>query len=140
MKKQLSIVALAGFALLSLGGCDGSQQAGQQAPSSSSTLTLPGKTARATLTVTPGSVSTCENGAHVNPEVTWQRVDTTVKNTKVTVSSPGSADEKLFASGGFGGSAKAGDWVVPGVTFHLYDADTGAALGNYTVHASPCTN
>ena len=140
MKKQLSIVALVGFTLLSLGGCDDSSSAGQQTPLSSSASTLTAKPARATLTVMPGSVSNCEDGAHINPEVTWQWIDVTVKNTKVTVSSPGSADEKLFANGGFGGSARAGDWVVPGVTFHLYDADTGAALANYTVRASHCTN
>ena len=149
MKKQFLIVAMIGFAPFILAGCDRSQPETPRLPSPGSSAhqasspvdtTTATSSMRATLTVIPGSVSTCVKGTHINPEVTWQRIDPAVKNTRVTVSSPGSSNEKLFATGGFGGSVKAGDWVVPGVTFHLYDADTGAALSSYTVAALPCTH
>lgn len=144
MKQQLLTTVLIGFASLLLVACGGPQSTGQQTAGQQSSATngalasAETKTVRATLTVVPGGVSTCEKDAHVNPTVTWQRIDTAVKNTKVTVSSPGSSDEKLFATGGFGGSAKAGDWVVPGVVFNLYDADTGSKLASYTMLAKPC--
>lgn len=149
MKKQLLIVALAGFASLSLVACGGAQSSGKQGnPVSSSSggvaaaaaPATAAAAARATLTVMPGSVSSCAKDAHINPEVSWQRIDATIMSTKVTVSAPGSSEEKLFAAGGFGGSAKAGDWVVPGVTFRLYDAGSGTLLASYTVRAVPCAN
>ncbi|MBD8897663.1 hypothetical protein [Rhodanobacter sp. DHG33] len=139
MKRQ-ALIAVMTIVSFSVAGCGGSQQSGRQASASDSGGASVQKGARATLTVTPSGVSTCNAGAHVNPEVTWQRIDVAIKNTKVTVSTPGSSDEKLFATGGFGGSAKAGDWVVPGVTFHLYDADTGGVLASYTEAALPCNN
>lgn len=141
MKKQILVATLHGFALFALAGCSGQQSTGEQG-TGQQTPTAGGasKAVRAALTVTPGSVSTCEADTHINPVVAWQRNDVAIKKTKVTVSAPGSTDEKLFASAGFGGSTKAGDWVVPGVTFRLYDADTSAILASYTVTASPCAN
>lgn len=149
MKRQLLIAAMIGFAPFILAGCDHSKTETPQLPSPGSsvhqasshadTMTVT-NSMRATLTVVPGSVSTCVKGAHIDPKVTWQRIDPAVKSTRVTVSAPGSSVQKLFATAGFGGSVNAGDWVVPGVTFHLYDADTGTDLSNYTVTALPCTH
>ena len=131
MRKNRFIFALTIFIPIMLSGCGNQQPADQEKSGSAN---------RVTLSVVPGSISACKKDARIDPVVTWQTKDTSVKNIKVTVISPGSADEKLFATGGEGGSAKAGDWVVAGVTFHLYDADTGTALTSYTVSALPCTH
>lgn len=138
MKKILMIAACSGIVAFSIAGCGNKQANDQQAPSADID-TVAEKVERATLTVVPGGVSICPDASPVEPEVTWQRIDPAVKGTRLTVSGPDGSDEKLFAIGGFGGSAKAGDWVVPGVTFHLYDADTGAALAAYTMTEVPCS-
>ena len=136
MKTKALVLALVVFFPVLLSGCGSDQNGSQQAPVANSAVDA--QNARATLTVSPDKVSSCEKGAHINPTVTWQRIDTSIKSTKVTVSSLGSSDEKLFSEGGFQGSAKAGDWVVPGVIFRLYDKDSGALLASHTVGTTPC--
>lgn len=88
---------------------------------------------KAALQVVPGTVDNCKVGATIDPMVSWQRIDPSVKSTKVTTDNPANPQERLFAKAGFGGSAKAGNWVVAGTRFHVYDGDTGRLLASYTV-------
>jgi len=136
MKKNVLTFALGLFVPLLLAGCGNQQQNNEKSAEASRPQGT--RAARATLTVSPNSVSSCEKGAHIDPTVGWQRIDTSIQNLRVTVSSPGSGEEKLFSEGGYQGSAKAGDWVVAGVTFRLYDGDKGESLASYTVASAPC--
>ena len=136
MKKKICILALAAFTAVLLSACGNGEQDSRQVEVAGSGAST--QTGRATLSVSPGSVSLCEKDAHIDATVTWQRIDTSIKNTKVTVNSPGSGEEKLFSEGGYEGSEKTGDWVVAGVSFRLYDADSGTPLASYTIGTTPC--
>ena len=96
---------------------------------------------RATLQVIPGTIDSCDVGATIDPMISWQRVDPSIQSTKVTTDNPANPNEKLFARGGFGGSSRAGKWVVAGTRFHVYDEQSGVELASYTVRTSKsCPN
>lgn len=136
--KGMGLLACCALASLMLVGC------GQgQPPVDAATTSGAAKgdaSAKATLQVVPGTVDSCEVGATIDPVVSWQRIDPAVKNTKVTVDSPGNPESKLFSEAGFKGSASAGNWVVAGTRFRVFDADTGAELASYAVTTTKSCN
>jgi hypothetical protein len=137
MKKSILFTAFATFASLALAGCNHSSTTGEAKLNVAASTPTVEHAVHALLTLTPGSVSSCQKQARIDPLVKW---NVSVNKVRVTVSAPGSNDEKLFSIGGFSGSVKAGNWVVPGVTFRLYNAENGTLLATQTVKASPCTN
>lgn len=137
--KSLNLLVYGALVSLLLAGC-GQGQSSDTASTTSESV-KGDAVAKATLQVVPGTVDSCQPGATITPMVSWQRVDPAVKNTKVMVDSPTAPEQKLFSQAGFGGSARAGDWVVAGTRFHVLDADTGVELVSYTVTTTkPCTH
>ena len=139
MIKGMSLLVFGALASLMLVGCGQGQPQG--AASTTSGNVKGDASAKATLQVVPGTVDSCEVGATIDPVVSWRRIDPAVRNTKVTVDSPGNPEPKLFSEAGFKGSASAGNWVVAGTRFHVLDADTGVELATYTVTTTkPCAH
>jgi len=141
---RVSVLVCGFFASAMLVGC-GQEQTTTEAASSSASVkagsveaSLP---AKAMLQVVPGTVDSCEVGATIDPIISWRRIDPLINSTRVTTDNPANPEERLFAKAGFGGSAKAGNWVVAGTKFHLYDDATGTELASYTVTTTTkCTN
>lgn len=124
---------------LVLAGCNGEQPDQKSEAAGPVSVVKYGSPARASLRVVPGTVDSCAPGATIDPMVTWQRADPSVQKTRVTIDSPASPEQKLFSQAGFGGSARAGNWVVAGTRFHVYDDNTGIELISYTVTTTkPC--
>lgn len=133
--KTFSVLALGVLASSMLAACGQEQTPGvAHSPTAAKTESSQvSQVEKATLEVVPGTVDSCELGATIDPTVSWQRIDPAVKSTKVTTDNPANPQERLFAKAGFGGSAKAGNWVVAGTRFHVYDDVTGSVLASYTV-------
>jgi hypothetical protein len=133
----LGLIVCGALASLMMAGCNqGQPSAGAAITQGSVKADSP---ARATLHVAPGTVDSCEVGATIDPVITWQRADPSVQKTRVMTDSIANPEQKLFSQAGFGGSARAGNWVVAGTRFHVFDDDTGAELASYTVTTTnPC--
>lgn len=138
MMKGMGLLVCGALVSLVLVGCGQGQPPVDAATTSGSVKD--DASAKATLQVVPGTVDSCEVGATIDPVVSWERIDPAVKNTKVTVDSPANPEPKLFSEAGFKGNASAGNWVVVGTRFRLFDQDTGVELASYTVTTTkPCT-
>lgn len=134
--KTIGILTLALLVSSVLVGCGQEQSPARVSPSTTPVKAESSQAevaAEASLQVVPGTIDSCVPGATIDPTVSWQRINPMVKSTKVTTDNPANPDERLFARAGFGGSARAGNWVVAGTRFHVYDDATGRALASYTV-------
>ncbi|EIL93314.1 hypothetical protein UU7_09155 [Rhodanobacter spathiphylli B39] len=141
MMSRIGVLAFGALLSVALMGCSQEQS---PAPGSMGTKTEVAKSdapPRATLQLVPGTVDSCEVGATIDPVVSWQRIDPSIRSTRVTTDNPANPEEKLFAKAGFGGSSRAGNWVVAGTRFHVYDDQTGVELVSYTVKTGKnCAN
>lgn len=136
--KDMNLLVCGALVSLMLVACGRGQPSGTASTVSDSVKG--DKVAKATLQVVPSTVDSCDVGATIDPVVTWRRTDPAVQKTRVMVASVANPEQKLFSRAGFGGSARAGNWVVAGTKFLVFDDDTGAELASYTVTTSrPCT-
>ena len=90
------------------------------------------------LSVNPQSISLCRGDERVAATVSWRVSVKKEPKTAVYVLEPGATQAKLFATGGYEGAAKTGDWVAPGTRFDLVDERTGSSLSSYTMASAPC--
>lgn len=138
---KVNVLAFGALMSVMLIGCS-QEQSPAEAPASAKTDGAKADASpRATLQLIPGTVDSCEVGATIDPVVSWHRIDPSVQSTRVTTDNPANPDEKLFAKAGFEGSSRAGNWVVAGTRFRVYDDQTGEELASYTVKTTRnCAN
>lgn len=138
---RIEVLAFGALMSVALIGCSQEQSPAPASVGTKSEVAKSDASPRATLQLVPGTVDSCEIDATIDPMVSWQRIDPSIQSTRVTTDNPANPKEKLFAKAGFGGSSRAGNWVVAGTRFHVYDDQTGTELVSYTVKAAKnCAN
>ena len=91
----------------------------------------------ATLTADPNPIQVCDGSGVGQTTLSWNAPGVSVIEIRINSPSGG-----MFALGSSTGSGPTGRWVLNGMSFHLVDAATGAALASVVVSLtdSGCTS
>lgn len=141
MKTNICCGLVAGFAMLSIMGCnrEAAPVAAPEAPVVEAAPAVPKvDTATCKFCAEPATVRVCDVHTGIRTRLHWHLADTGVPLVNMFVVDENGV-EKAFAQHGPEGSMQTGPWLRPGLVFRLRDDRDASQIGEVIIEGVPCT-